>query len=836
MKKTIIIAMAAAALAFGCGNLFTQKSSSPSSSSVAEVDKQGKTATVSFVVSNPNPATSKAAKKAKSPKGITIAFVTVTASRSGSSDIVANLTYNASTNTSTGTMTGLDLGQWTFLGQATDSLGNVLFSGQTIYTVVSGTNSISLDLYENIGAIKVVAGWELAGGFTDLVVTASRDTFPTVSAAEAVSASVTGSFAYLINLTAGDWSVSATGSLNGTIYFQSAPVTVTVTENAIATQSVPLPQIKVTPVVASPDAGTYSTAQTIALSTITSQASIYYRSDGGDPGADLATAQANSSATLYSSAISVGQNETITARAYSTTTGSGIAPTDETSLAYLIQAAAPNFSLGTGTYTSNQTITITTALSGATIRYTTDNSVPTDSNGSNYSSPIIISGDSTGQTAVTTHLKAIVIKSGCAESPVTSADYTITGTCAAPTMTPDSGSYAAAQTITMATTTPSAAIRYTTGDGTQVAPTETTGTLYSAPFTISHNTTIKAIAYLATWADSSVTTKTYTLDLTYTTLSSASQIKGALEGYLKMTAANSPYHIGANVAVDTGTILFIEPGVTVKFDGNYYLRVDGTMIANGTSSSHILFTSNQTTPKAGDWDSVRLNSATDEVSYCDFYYSGAGGLEINASFKVIDSCNFVNSSLGTMLGCSSVTFENCTFTSNSVGINVNDNLGSAEFENCIFNGNGTAVYASGSGGEILLKGCSISSSVAYGIVGDYRCNINIQQCDITGNAHGIEAGSMLGIWGGSISMNQSTLTANSGGGIIIQSGSFSVSNCNLEDASAVVNNSTSNYDLSNNYWGITDEATIQGMIYDYYDNISYGKVNYTPWLTQAVTW
>ena len=678
MKKNIIVAMAIAALAFGCGNLFTHQSSSSSTSSSGGVATvQGKVAAVSFVVSNPNPATSTAAKKAKSSKGITIAFVTVTASRSGSSDIVANLTYDASTNTSTGSMTGLDLGQWTFLGQATDSLGDVLFMGQTIYTVVSGTNSISLDLYENIGAIKVVAGWELAGGFTDLVVTASRDTFPTASATEAVSASVTGSFAYLINLTAGNWSVSATGSTNGTIYFQSAPVTVTVAENAIATQSVPLPQIKVTPVVASPDQGTYSTAQNVMLSTITSQTAIYYRIDGGDPGADLATAQSNQSATLYQgTAIAIGQNETITARAYPTATGSGIAPTDEATLAYQIQAAAPDFSLGTGTYTSNQTVTITTALSGATIRYTTDGSVPTANYGSIYSSPISISGDSTGLTEVTTHLKAIVIKAGCAESPVTSADYTITGTCAAPTMTPDAGSYAVAQTITLATTTPGASIRYTTGDGTQAAPTDSTGILYTGssgtgPFTISHNNTVKAIAYRTNWADSSLTTKTYTLDLSYTTLASTNPITGALEGYVKMTAANGTYHIGGNVAVDTGAILLIEPGVTVVFDGGYYIRVDGTMIANGSTGNHIIFTSGNSTPAANDWGEVLLNSATAEISYADFRYATTG--IVLAAASNVSHCNFQNCGTGVTLG-GTVELDGCSISNCTTGISVSGNL------------------------------------------------------------------------------------------------------------------------------------------------------------------
>ena len=818
MRKAIVV-VAIAALVLGCSNLFNHdsSSSSPSSGPAGAKDKD-KTAAVHFVVSGPKAAAS--AKPAKGSKGLTIAFVTVTAQRSGSSDIVANLTYDASTNTASGDMTGLDLGQWTFLGQATDSGGNILYMGQTIYTVVSGTNSIAMSLYENIGAIKVVAGWELAGGFTDLKVTATRDTFPTVVNTEAVPATVTGSFAYLINLTAGDWSVVAEGYAGGVCYFRSAATTVTVADNTIAAQSLGMPQIKVTPVLASPDQGTYATAQSVTLSTATSGASIYYRTDGGDPGADLATAQSN--ATQYTGAIAVGQNETITARAYSTGTGSSIAATDETTLAYQIQAAAPSFSIPAGIYTANQSVTITTTLSGATIRYTTDDSVPTDYNGTNYSSPIAISGDATGQSAVTTHLKAIVIKYGCAESPVTSADYTITGTVATPTMSPDSGSYATAQTITLATTTPNASIRYTTGDGTQAAPTETTGTLYSAPFTISHNTTIKAIAYLANWADSSVVSKTYTLDLAYTTLSSASPIKGALEGYLKMTAANSPYHIGANVAVDTNTILYIEPGVTIKFDGNYYLRVDGTMIANGTSTNPITFTSNQATPAAGDWQYIQPTSATTEISYCSFQYASRG---IYIPY-IYPGPNFFPASI-----------SNCSFSHCLTGADLEP-------------------YSYAGSASTSLVSCSFVTCTNFGIIlYSSCCNIDINSCTITGSNTGISLGA------GRFGIEKTSLTNNSvgifqgtsGADISLQDDTFSgntlgyelgdnspptltVKNCNFGDTSELKNDTTYNYDFSGNYWGTTTEATIQGMIYDYYDDISYGKVNYTPWLGQAVTW
>jgi hypothetical protein len=80
--------------------------------------------------------------------------------------------------------------------------------------------------------------------------------------------------------------------------------------------------------------------------------------------------------------------------------------------------AAPTFSPGAGTYTSAQSVTISTTTAGASIRYTTDGSTPTSTTGTVYSGAITVSG--------TTTLKAIAYKSGMSDSSVTSVTYTIT--------------------------------------------------------------------------------------------------------------------------------------------------------------------------------------------------------------------------------------------------------------------------------------------------------------------------------------------------------------------------------------------------------------------------
>ncbi|MBP7309857.1 MAG: SUMF1/EgtB/PvdO family nonheme iron enzyme [Candidatus Cloacimonetes bacterium] len=146
------------------------------------------------------------------------------------------------------------------------------------------------------------------------------------------------------------------------------------------------------------------------------------------------------------------------------------------------QCATPVISPATGTYSTNQTVTITTVTDGATIRYTLDGTTP-DSTSTVYATPFVV--------AVTTTVKAIAFKDGMDDSLVATETLSIDyEQCAAPVITPAAGTYMTAQTITITTTTAGATIKYTM-DGTDPIATSPT---YTTPFQLDHNATIKAMA------------------------------------------------------------------------------------------------------------------------------------------------------------------------------------------------------------------------------------------------------------------------------------------------------------------------------------------------------
>jgi len=77
----------------------------------------------------------------------------------------------------------------------------------------------------------------------------------------------------------------------------------------------------------------------------------------------------------------------------------------------------------------------------------------------------------------------------------------------APVFSPAGGVYTSPPSITLATTTNGASIRYSIDGST---PSETSGIVYTVPFTVSLGTTVRAIAYASGMADSAVTSASYT--------------------------------------------------------------------------------------------------------------------------------------------------------------------------------------------------------------------------------------------------------------------------------------------------------------------------------------
>lgn len=92
---------------------------------------------------------------------------------------------------------------------------------------------------------------------------------------------------------------------------------------------------------------------------------------------------------------------------------------------------------------------------------------------------------------------------------------------------------------------------------------------------------------------------------------STSGISGVIATNTTWNLAGSPYVVTEHALVDTGVTLTIEPGVEVRFTPGKYLRVDGTLVAEGTAANPISFVCDTTACSSDTY--LNLGSASAQI-------------------------------------------------------------------------------------------------------------------------------------------------------------------------------------------------------------------------------
>ena len=250
-----------------------------------------------------------------------------------------------------------------------------------------------------------------------------------------------------------------------------------------------------TPVFA-PPAGIYSEPVQVTISTQTPEASIRYTLDGTEPSETVGN--------LYLSPVNISQTTTIKAIAFKTGMNTSLISNANYVINIIVpEVAAPMFSHPSGTYYQPIDLSISTTTENAQIRYTTDGSVPTPTQGTEYLAPINIPSDTN------LFIQAIAYRDGWNPSPVVSASYNVTGTVADVSVSPAGGIYTQATPVVLTTATAGATIHYTT-DGSE--PDEDSE-LYTTAIVVQLNSTvtINAKAFKAGWQPSTTTHESYTV-------------------------------------------------------------------------------------------------------------------------------------------------------------------------------------------------------------------------------------------------------------------------------------------------------------------------------------
>ncbi len=172
---------------------------------------------------------------------------------------------------------------------------------------------------------------------------------------------------------------------------------------------------------------------------------------------------------------------------------------------FTIDTSAPTVTASPpgGTYVSPQLVTLT-AIEPATIYYTIDGSMPTTGS-TVYSAPISLTANAV--------LKFFAVDSAGNGGPISTETYSLATTSASPS----GGTYNTPQMVTLSSWIPNATIYYTI-DGSE--PT-INSTVYSAPISISENTTLKFFGVDAAGNEGTAITEIYIFDLTTPTVTAS---------------------------------------------------------------------------------------------------------------------------------------------------------------------------------------------------------------------------------------------------------------------------------------------------------------------------
>ncbi|MCB0085599.1 MAG: right-handed parallel beta-helix repeat-containing protein [Caldilineaceae bacterium] len=358
-------------------------------------------------------------------------------------------------------------------------------------------------------------------------------------------------------------------------------------------------------------------------------------------------------------------------------------------------------------------------------------------------------------------------------------------------------------------------------------------------------------------------TPTYTATITNTPTATSTPTAtpcGSLSGVLSSDTtlvSGCKYIVPSSVLVSEHVTLTVPSDVSLHFDSNQYLRVDGALIAEGTENAPVTFTSNS----GGFWSGIRIAATSKDRSSIHYAiiegaegtYDSFGALEVDNAQPHLENITLRNNLRPLWLNAGNeytATFQSGRVISNTGEISLGS--GTNILTNTLIQGNG---MLSNPG---IVRSCPGNIIESNEFVSNTSVAILINQCGSNGvsmishNRITNNSGAIVVTGNYSVTIDHNTISNNSAVSISWPPGYHSTSAILLSGCASVVNfnniqNNTSTHaigvisgdgcdiDTTENWWGTTDSSLISAMIYDYYDNFEVGKLIFDPYATAPYT-
>jgi len=333
-------------------------------------------------------------------------------------------------------------------------------------------------------------------------------------------------------------------------------------------------------------------------------------------------------------------------------------------------AAAPVITPDGGSFSSNQSVTLSTTTASAAIYYTLDGSTPTTAS-TLYAGPITISTETT--------LKAIASAPGFLQSAVSSATFTFTNQTPSVAFAPAAGTYSSAQSVTLSDTDANATIYFTTDGSTPTA----SSTPYTGAIQVATSETIKAIAIDSKLQNSNIATAAYVIQNGASTIDFGMGFSSTQGLTLNGSAvANNDTRLqltngGLNQA---GSVFWNAPIGIQAFTSSFEFQISGDSLANGFT-----FCIQNVAPTALGGNSAGLGyqdipkSVAIKFNFYDFQSEGSDstGVYTNGEPPVLPSTDI--SSSGIQLNSGDSIQAQVTYDGTTLKLDLLDLISNAKF-------------------------------------------------------------------------------------------------------------------------------------------------------------